>query len=183
MKSKNQQNEARGGTMLPLPECPDCGVTNCRVEFRTQTFSYDRGENAVELHCEVPVNICNQCGGQWTGAEAEDVRKAAVCQYLGRLTPDEVRGVREKCRLSQAEFSKLTGLGEASLSRWETGAQIQNASSDRLLRLISVDLRNLHRLECIEQRKGISEGPKFRILSPTPELRKRQEAFELRPTG
>ena len=118
----------------PLSECPDCDSTDLRLDYRQQSFRHGHGDNAVDLSCEVPVYTCNQCGCEWTGADAEDARQIALCRHLGRLTPEEVRGIRETYGLSQAEFSRIAGIGEASLSRWETGAQLQNASSDRLLR-------------------------------------------------
>jgi putative zinc finger/helix-turn-helix YgiT family protein len=128
-------------------ECPDCASKDVGTDCRNQTFTYGRGTDAVDLTCSVPVYWCNACGYEWTGAQAEDARLHAVCRHLGRLTPDEVLSVRERHHLSQAEFSRITGFGEASLSRWETGVQVQNASSDRLLRLIQADPSNLHRLE------------------------------------
>jgi putative zinc finger/helix-turn-helix YgiT family protein len=131
------------------------------------------------LNCNIPVFVCNRCGCEWTGSDAEDARQIAVCRHLGRLTPDEVRRTRERSRLSQAEFSRITGFGEASLSRWETGAQVQSASSDRLLRLINADMRNLHRLKEIAMGQDFAGDPKLRIIAITPELRARQAAFQL----
>ena len=136
--------------LRPTPECPDCEGTDSRLEYRQQSFCYGQGQDAVNLHCEVPVYSCKNCGHEWTGADAEDARQIAVCRHLGRLTPKEVRGVRDMYQLSQAEFSHITGLGEASLSRWETGAQVQNVSSDRLLRLLLADERNLQRLRNLQ---------------------------------
>lgn len=165
--------------LRPLPECPDCESTDSVLDYRQQTFQYGRGSEAVQLTCDVPAYKCNQCGCEWTGAEAEDARQVTVCRHLGRLTPDEVLKIREKSRLSQAEFSRITGFGEASLSRWETGAQVQNASSDRLLRLIQADPRNLHRLEGIAESDGLSKDPQLRCIVITPELRARAMAFNL----
>lgn len=182
MKPPNEREERQLIPNAELPECPDCWSTDSRVQTQQHTFRYGTGVSATDLSCELPVIICNQCGAQWTGPEAEDARHEAVCRYLGRLTPDEVRGVREKYRLSQYEFSRISGLGEASLSRWETGAQIQNAASDRLLRLIDADERNFCRL----QQKANAQDTgnvRFRVITVTPELRKQQAAFRLRRTA
>lgn len=146
MDSKPDRHSVLEHLADPLPECPDCESTDVSIDEREQRFRYGRGPDAVELTCSVPVYTCSHCGCQWTGGKAEDARQEAVCHYLGRLTPREVRGVRDRHGLSQAEFSRITGLGEASLSRWETGAGIQNAACDRLLRLLQADARNLARL-------------------------------------
>jgi putative zinc finger/helix-turn-helix YgiT family protein len=180
MKSLNDRKEEPVKDGITLPECPDCESTDAVLEHRQQVFSYGKGKDAAELTCEVPVYRCNHCGCEWTGSEAEDARQRAVCRYLGRLTPDEVRGVREAVGLSQAEFSRITGLGEASLSRWETGAQVQNTASDRLLRLLQADRQNLRRLEQIADDGQIQADHRVRVVQITPELRNRQKSFQLR---
>jgi len=51
------------------------------------------------------------------------------------LTPEEIREGREKLGLTQRQFANLLGVGEATVSRWETGAQIQQRAMDRFLRV------------------------------------------------
>ena len=52
------------------------------------------------------------------------------------LTPEEIRGIRKRLGLSRSALAKLTGIGEASLSRWESGIKIQTPGYDRYLRLL-----------------------------------------------
>ena len=61
----------------------------------------------------------------------------AVCQHLGVLSPNEIRSIRQSCRMSRSRFAQLTGLGEASLNRWENGLNIQSLAYDRYLRLLA----------------------------------------------
>ena len=183
MKPINERVELRAVEVQPLPECPDCGSTDTTLTSEEQSFHYGRGADAVVLRSEVPVYRCNRCRCEWTGGDAEDARTKAICKHLGRLTPNEIRAFRESCRLSQADLSLITGFGEASLSRWETGAQTQNASSDRLLRLIIADMKNLQRLQWLERGRDPAEKPRFKAIIPNLELRQRQAAFQLRRTG
>jgi DNA-binding transcriptional regulator YiaG len=37
--------------------------------------------------------------------------------------------------LTQKQFANLLGVGEATVSRWETGAQIQQRAMDRFIRV------------------------------------------------
>jgi putative zinc finger/helix-turn-helix YgiT family protein len=166
----------------PPPECPDCENSEFVVREREQVILYGRKDCAVEVPCLVPTYVCSRCGCEWTGPEAEDIRHDAVCRHLGRLTPQEVLKIREKGLLSQAEFSRITGFGEASLSRWETGSQIQNAACDRLLRLIRADLRNLDFLRHVAG-DLVLRYRRFQVIELTPELRQRQRSFSLRRTG
>jgi putative zinc finger/helix-turn-helix YgiT family protein len=51
------------------------------------------------------------------------------------LAPEEIREGREKLALTQKQFANLLGVGEATVSRWETGTQIQQRALDRFLRV------------------------------------------------
>lgn len=180
------QHQHRGGNKttrrLSSLECPECGSVDVSTGSQDHSFRYG-GSDGILLTCEVPVHTCRSCQYEWTGSAAEDARQVAVCNHLGRLLPDEVREIRERHHLSQAEFGRITGFGEASQSRWETGAQIQSLSNDRLLRLIEMDDRNLERLMLIAGTPEPASSRKFRVIEITPALRRQQAEFRLRATG
>lgn len=56
------------------------------------------------------------------------------------LLPDEIRAIREKYRLTQRQFEQLLGLGKNTVTRWEGGQVVPNASAEALLRLIDRDI-------------------------------------------
>jgi putative zinc finger/helix-turn-helix YgiT family protein len=162
------------------PECPDCDSVRFSRELREQRFVFGKGNTETEITCRVPVYKCLSCACEWTGSEAEDARHEAVCKHLKRLAPRQLLALREQNDFSQAEFSRITGFGEASLSRWETGSQIQNVACDRLLRLLAADPFNIHRLKQIADSEG-TETPKFKVIAINDALlRKRAGAFQLR---
>jgi len=167
----------------PETECPDCESEVTAVSYQTQFFEHGTGADAVKLSCEVPVHSCRQCGYEWTDEVGEEIRHETVCRHLHRLTPREILSIREAHQLSQAEFSRITGFGEASLSRWETGAQIQNVSNDRLLRLIQIDPVNLRHLREFADRPGDAKLPTFKVIVINEILRERARAFRLRRVG
>ena len=39
--------------------------------------------------------------------------------------------------MTRAAFTRVTGLGEATLNRWENGIMIQTLANDRYLRLLA----------------------------------------------
>jgi putative zinc finger/helix-turn-helix YgiT family protein len=87
---------------------------------------------------EVPALTVPQCGHcQASGIDAEADRQiSAAFRHAARLlTPEEIREGREKLGMTQKQFASLLGVGEATVSRWETGAQIQQRAMDRFLRL------------------------------------------------
>jgi putative zinc finger/helix-turn-helix YgiT family protein len=54
----------------------------------------------------------------------------------GLLSADEIRAIRERFDLTQADLARLLRLGANTVSRWESGRNVQSAAMDMLLRLI-----------------------------------------------
>jgi putative zinc finger/helix-turn-helix YgiT family protein len=54
----------------------------------------------------------------------------------GLLSADEIRMIRERFGLTQANLAGLLRLGANTVSRWESGRNVQTAAMDILLRLI-----------------------------------------------
>jgi putative zinc finger/helix-turn-helix YgiT family protein len=116
--------------------CCACGSEHAQVAYETESFPYGIGESQVILTARVPVIACDECGFRLTDGSAEEIRHASVCRHLGRLAPDAVRAIREGYGLSQQEWADRTGIGIASVKRWEAGNLIQNDAMDRYLRLL-----------------------------------------------
>jgi len=49
---------------------------------------------------------------------------------------EEIRAVRERFGLTQSELARLLRLGANTVSRWESGRNVQTAAMDILVRLI-----------------------------------------------
>ena len=117
--------------------CPQCG-DNAVTTFRHRhTFVYGSGESAVDLTVDLPVRRCVSCEVTFLDDEAERLKHDAVCQHFGVLTPTEIRRIRESYGMTRAAFARVTGLGEATLNRWENGIMIQTLANDRYLRLLA----------------------------------------------
>jgi putative zinc finger/helix-turn-helix YgiT family protein len=71
--------------------------------------------------------------------DARRLRQRALEIYRGRyglLSADEIRSIRERFGLTQAELARLLRLGGNTISRWEAGRNVQTAAMDILLRMI-----------------------------------------------
>jgi putative zinc finger/helix-turn-helix YgiT family protein len=134
MNFNDVRTDAHEGTTA----CFNCGSSNLERKDLSQAFQYGSGTSAVELKANMPVYTCIDCGYQFAGPEAEDARHEAVCRHLGVMTPNEIVAVRESTGLSRTEFAERTGVGIASLKRWETGALVQNAANDQLIYLMTI---------------------------------------------
>jgi putative zinc finger/helix-turn-helix YgiT family protein len=116
-------------------DCPDCGKlaawkTTTRLlpqEFRGHTFE-------IESTCQE----CSHCGFRiLTDAQIDGLRKATVKAYqeeAGLLTGVDITEARKKMKWSQADLAEHTGLGIASVKRWELGLMVQTGANDSVLR-------------------------------------------------
>lgn len=78
---------------------------------------------------------CQNCGELVLDSAANRQISEALRQQLGLLSPEQIRTNREALGLTQRHLAGRLGIAEATLSRWETGGQIQQRALDRLLRL------------------------------------------------
>lgn len=170
-------------------KCPSCEASTVTSCTQIDKFQYGRGHDAVVLETVIPLYSCATCGFTFTDHAAERVRQAAVCRHLGLLTPQEIVDLRKGLGLTRDALAKGTGVGIASLARWESGETVQNRSIDNLLFLLQFP-ENLGRL----QQRGDVERPlvgskvvplsshcRFRALGTTisSELKERSETFTL----
>ena len=128
----------RGSAHGPEGECPLCGGGSIATEWIRDSFEYGTGDAAVPLEVDLPVHRCGLCDFEFLDHEGERLRHEAVCRHLGVLSPAEISGIRKAFGMSKAAFADVTGLGEATLGRWESGAAVQNRANDRYLRLLSL---------------------------------------------
>ena len=163
--------------------CAECG-SSVATSWHSHTFKYGSGASAADLTVRVPIRRCDDCDFDYLDDEAERIMHEAVCHHLGVLTPSEVRGIREYHGLSRAAFAKITGIGEASLGRWENGIKVQTPANDRYLRLLAQPgiLGLLQGVESATRASAqVASRTTFRRIEISATLRQRQQSFILRP--
>ena len=166
--------------------CPLCGEDQVTTISHRDTFQYGSGESAVTLQVDLPVRRCAICDFEFLDQEGERLRHEAVCRHLGVLTSVEVLAIRKQYGLTRTAFAQLSGLGEATLNRWENGVVIQNPANDRYLRLLAMpDVMGRLKHLLARSRTALQEPVRdklfrFRILTVSEVQRRRQDRFQLR---
>jgi putative zinc finger/helix-turn-helix YgiT family protein len=124
-------------TIRTFPKsCGKCGQKKMRLatmEYAT-TIEHDGRAYRVEIPA-LTVPQCAGCQAISIDDEADQQISAAFRREARLLTPEEIRQGRERLGLTQKQFANLLGVGEATVSRWETGAQVQQRALDRFLRV------------------------------------------------
>ena len=117
-------------------ECPACGHSEMVSKKRDETLSH--GGQSLTLH-GMRGDFCEVCGeGVWDG---ESYRRYAEAQsaLLKSVKGDpagEIRRIRKRLKLTQAQLAEAFGVGKAAFSRYERGETRPPAPVVKLLRLL-----------------------------------------------
>jgi putative zinc finger/helix-turn-helix YgiT family protein len=114
--------------------CRERSVIQTKLPLYERELEHDGRKYAVALK-EFEVLQCQNCGALVLDDAADDRLSEALRRAAGLLTPTEIKQNREALGLKQRELANLLRIAESTLSRWETGAQIQQRCMDLLLRL------------------------------------------------
>ena len=138
MKTKPDRkvSTARRGRILPADACPSCGTL--MKEKRGALSVHVNGEEVtVEGAAHLRCPKCHEVVLRFR--EAKRLHEDATALYRrehGLLSADDLRAIRDRFGLKQADLARLVRLGANTVSRWESGRNVQTAAMDMLLRLI-----------------------------------------------
>lgn len=128
-----------------MVRCPMCEATAAPVREEREIRLGRRRTRVVHEFYR-----CERCGEEFFLPEQMDavLRRAAdqIRKEEGLLGPEQIRGIRERYRISQADFERLLGTGPKTVTRWERGTVVQNRATDSLLRLVAEDPENAAKL-------------------------------------
>lgn len=164
--------------------CPQCDGP-VQTTWTDQTMTWGSGDLASNIPVSVPLRTCNACDLQYLDEHGERLRHEAICRHLGVLSPAEIQSIRKGYGMSRASFANVTGLGEATISRWENSLVIQNLANDRYLRLAATPhvmriLRRMSMAASSASQPTEAYRNQFRCLQPTNAHRCAQRHFQLR---
>ena len=133
---KNLEQDSQKANQDGIFTCPECGSKNISTHLKNHNFKYGIEDDKAELSVEVPVRICGDCSFSYRDHAAEVLCHEAICCHLGVMSPSEIKALRKSHKFTQSQFSEVTKLGEATLSRWERGIVIQNEAYNNYLYLL-----------------------------------------------
>jgi putative zinc finger/helix-turn-helix YgiT family protein len=126
----------QGGRLLTDNACPECG-TQMREKLSSLKFPVNGEEIAVTASPHLSCPKCHEVVLRFDDARKLRHRALEIYrQRYGLLSADDIRSIRERFGLTQAELARLLRLGANTISRWEAARNVQTASMDVLLRMI-----------------------------------------------
>lgn len=117
------------------PKCSKCRKRTMALSAipYSITINHDGREYAVEIPSLV-VPKCTACGNFVLDDEANEQIDRAFRHKARLLTPEQIREGRERLGLTQQALADRLGIAVSTLSRWETGGQIQQRSLNRAMK-------------------------------------------------
>ena len=135
VKDKPRTRRPRG-IVLAADGCPNCGTMMRRSRHVLKLpVNGELTSVSGQIHLRCP--RCDEA--VLTAPEAVRLAERAMALYrdkYGLLPAEDIRDIRQHFGLTQAALARLLRLGANTLSRWESGRNVQTAAMDVLLRLI-----------------------------------------------
>jgi putative zinc finger/helix-turn-helix YgiT family protein len=143
--SADERDPAPGSTALitaskgmkPYPwkclTCRERSVSPVVLPTYTMDLEHDGRTYRVLLR-DFHVLKCASCNSIILDDEADVRLSEALRAAVGLLSPSEIRAKRERLKLTQKQLANVLQISESTLSRWETGVQIQQRCMDKFLR-------------------------------------------------
>lgn len=126
---------------------------------------------------------CTECGAIVSIPEYERLNDkeffSKYRQECGLLQPEEIKATREKYGLSQANFAKLLGMGEKTITRYENGS-VQDEAHDTLIRAAQ-DAKFVKQLYALRKFDFDIVFPKTIDNIPPIELMKTTSSYQPKP--
>lgn len=117
--------------------CPVCGASEVEAVRERRPVVADDG---TTLQFEDEFTRCTKCGvDHYTRDQslaASRARAGVLRAHEGLLSPQEIRGIRERLGYTQAQLEQALGVGPKTVVRWEKGTVRQSRLADRFLRTL-----------------------------------------------
>lgn len=116
--------------------------TKCGEELRSETGNFDMAELGVPNVVLQGIEIlkCDQCGtSDPVIPRLADLMRTIAAAFLAkpaRLAGGEVKFLRGRAELTQAQFAELLHVDRTTVTKWETGEWPVSASTDVAIRSV-----------------------------------------------
>ncbi len=120
---------------MKTTKCPNCRERAVQVVAEDYPTTLEHDGRAFDLLVpNLPVLVCSKCNYRTLDSVAVSMLGTALRDAAGLLQPETIRKYRLALKLGQKAMADHLGIAPATLSRWETGTQIQQRGYDKLLR-------------------------------------------------
>jgi len=121
---------------------------NCNSEMIYSESEHHYIESGLDNVYIEGVGVFNcSCGEQFVSIPAVPELHSLIGEYLLKkkslLNGQEIRFLRKNIGLTATKLSKIIGVDNTTISRWENNSQSIDKSHDRLVRLVYSNIKNI----------------------------------------
>jgi HTH-type transcriptional regulator/antitoxin MqsA len=135
-------------------------MTNCKVCKSEEVSDYVEAEEisykGSTLQVSIAYSLCNNCDREFISKpqilQNEAALRAAMKEYDGLLSSEEIIRARRTLSLTQEQASRVFGGGKNAFSKYERGGVSQSVAMDKLIRICLNHREIFHELA-----RGITE--------------------------
>lgn len=139
----------RGSAATVADPCPQCDGEEVVTRWVDDVMTWGSGDLKSRIPVYVPVRTCAACDLQYIDQHGGP-RHAVSASDRPNV------GGRQHAKVPTDRLvAHVTGLGEATIGRWENGLVIQNHANDRYLRLLAMP----HVIRALQRRATIASQP------------------------
>jgi len=124
------------------------------VEERVAIPTLDGSAVAETVTVKVPAWRDPKDGEVYLDGEATAILDRVKARHMGLLTPEELKQLRLRLRLTQKEVSELLQIGEKTWTRWESGRERPSRSINILLSGLNDGRLDVAYLQSLRHRRG-----------------------------
>ncbi len=122
-------------TTQSFAACPVCGEGHLHSKIDSNEVTYKDVTRAIALH----YSVCDECGSEQAGEDEARLNKREMMSFRkqvdGLLSGAEIRAIRNRLHINQAEAARIFGGGPVAFSKYENDDVAQSESMDKLLRV------------------------------------------------
>ena len=124
--------------MTKSPDCPMCQTPNpWEARHSTETYRYKGQQFSLS---DSEYSVCRECGFDVVLPHQKRQNEARIRdehrRIDGLLTGRQIKAIRRRLRLTQAEAARLMGGGDNAFSKYERGEVTQSVAMNQLLLLL-----------------------------------------------
>ena len=136
MKPTKKAKGSRQPRKLPDDACPECG-TVMRPSTAELGFTINGEKVSVPDVSHLACPSCGEVVLRYEESKAMQARAAELYRSShSLLSAAEIRALRRSRNLTQAQLAALLQLGLNTVSRWESGRNVQSGAMDILLKVL-----------------------------------------------
>ena len=113
-------------------KCRQRRVASVMERYKT-AIEHDGRSYEIDI-ADLTFNRCENCKNTVLPDDADDRISVELRKAIGLMAPEDIKRNRLLLQLTQKQMAEILGIAEATLCRWETGAQLLKRHSDLILR-------------------------------------------------